>query len=126
MANTERHKTVPLFLSLGPVHNQRKENPYLQFLLYAHELGIFAAPMIVSQFLRSTPQKHKVYYLTLTLNPVFTVTKPAVLIPHVQDRICFLLPTLLFLWPYRKLYEPVLPEAKSGKVFSYTLTQLAM
>lgn len=37
-----RTQNCPLFLSLGPAHNQRKKNPCLQFLLYAQELGTFA------------------------------------------------------------------------------------
>lgn len=61
---------------MGPAHNQRRENPCLQFLLYAHELGTFAAPddsFSIFIFISSKTQD----ILTLTLNHVFTVIKPA-------------------------------------------------
>lgn len=111
-----RTQKCPLFLSLGATHNHRKKNPCLQFLLYAHELGTFAVPndgFPIFTLISSKIQDR----LPLTLNHVFTVIKPAVLISHMQDHVWSPLPTLLFVWPYRKLYQLLL-EAKSGKVFS--------
>lgn len=120
-----RTQNCPLFLSLGPAHNQRKKNPCLQFLLYAHELGTFAGcndGFPIFTFISSKTQD----ILALTLNHVFTVIRPGALISHMQDNVCSPLPPLLFVWPYRKLYQLVLLEAKSGKVFSWSLAQLTM
>lgn len=87
--NGQHGKTqnCPPLLSMGPAHNQRKENPRLQFLLYARELGTFAAPddsFSIFIFISSKTQD----ILTLTLNHGFTVIKPAVLISHMQDHVC--------------------------------------
>lgn len=118
MANTERYKTVPLSFSWDRyITRGRKILVCNSFWMHVSwELSL--PPMVVSQLLYSSPQKHKIHYLALTLNHVFTDIKPAVLISHMQDHVCSPLPTLLFVWPYRKLYQPVLLEAKLGKVFS--------